>query len=318
MKNFGHRPKSSGKSHDAASDFARELVDEIARDNYSIRGWKNLVTRSWIRSLEDIHKSPARTRSFWSWVVAVAVMGASIILFTFWFQAPGHAFTASVLWLPWYACTVFFVLTHLGMVDDSNSQPHQSLLLPNGLSFIRLALAPLVLWPCLQVPAHPVTGPIFALFLTALSLSDLADGWVARHQKLCTRMGRMLDVLADLALLTFLAVGLYLAGALPKALLLLIMVRYPFLLIAIFVLYFSRGPAAVRPSFIGKVTTLATSVVLLAVAYKILLSVSWPSPVLIDWSFRLLYFLLSANVLYLGYRGLNWPNDKQDINSDFS
>jgi len=297
---------------DKVSAFTQELIDDVARNHYSLRAWRTLLSRSWIRSLEDIRKSPARTQSFWSWVVIVAAMGASIILLTLWLQTIEQALTALVLWLPWYAGAVFFVLTHLGMVDDSHGVPHQSLLLPNGLSFIRLALAPLVLWPCLQVPVNPVAGPIFAFFLAGLSLSDLLDGWVARRQKLCTRMGGMLDPLADLALLTFLAFGLYLAGVIRGPLLLLLVVRYPILLIGVLIMFFVRGPGPLRPTLIGKVTTFATSMVLLIIALNTLLPIAWPPPLWLEWSVRFLYVLISVNILYLINRGVAWTSRRKD------
>jgi cardiolipin synthase len=293
---------------DKVSAFTRELIDEIARDHYSLRAWRRLLSRSWLRSLEDIDKSPARTRSFWLWVVAVAAMGISIILLTLWFRAPEQAFTASLLWLPWYAGSVFFVVTHLGMVDDSHGMPHQRLLLPNGLSFMRLALAPLIIWPCLQIPAHPVTGSIFALFLATLLVSDLLDGWLARRNDQCTRLGRMLDVIADMAILTFLAIGLYLAEIIPGLLLLLLIVRYPTLLIVVLVLSFARGPITMRPSIIGKVTTFATSVVLLGLTFQTFLAAAWPTAESIEWSIWFLYMLISANIVYLLYRGVTWTD----------
>ncbi len=165
MKISEHKPEAGEASRYAVSAFTRELIDEVTRDHYSLRAWQTLLSRSWARSLEDISKSPARTRSIWPWVAVVAAIGAGIILVALRFQTAERALTALMLWLPWYAGAVIFLLTHLGMVDDSDGMPHQSLLLPNGLSFFRLALAPLVLWPCLQLPVYPVAGPIFALFL---------------------------------------------------------------------------------------------------------------------------------------------------------
>jgi len=288
------------------SEFTRGLVDELARNNYSRRAWQTFLAQSWDRSLEDIRKSPARTRSFWSWVMVVAAMGASIIMLALWKHTSGQALAALLFWVPWYAGVVFFVFTQLGMVDDRNGQPHQSLLLPNGLSFARIALAPLVIWPCLQVSVHAVTGPIFALFLAALTVSDLLDGWIARRQDICTRLGGMLDVIADMALLTFLAVGLYLAGVIPGPLLAMLVVRYPVFLIVVVTLSFAQGPASMQATLIGKMTTFAVSVVLLAVTFQTLLAASWPTPLMVEWSIWLLYSLIGANIVYLVYRGFTW------------
>ena len=132
MKISEHKRGAGEASHYAVSAFTRELIDEVTRDHYSLRAWQTLLSRSWARSLEDIRKSPARTRSFWSWAAVVAAMGVGIILLALRFQTAERALTALVLWLPWYAGAVFFLLTHLGMVDDSHGMPHQSLLLPNG------------------------------------------------------------------------------------------------------------------------------------------------------------------------------------------
>jgi phosphatidylglycerophosphate synthase len=195
---------------------------------------------------------------------------------------------------------------HLGMVDNDRGVPHDNLLLPNGLSFLRLALAPLILWPCLTNPVHPVTGPVFTLFLAGLSLTDWLDGWIARSRNLCTRLGRMLDFLADLSLLTFLAVGLYLADVIPGMLLWLLVVRYPLLLIGVIILYFARGPAPLAPTLIGRTTTFATSILLLVIALKQLLSTSWPPSLWIQWSLWSLYLLIGANIVYLFYCGFSW------------
>lgn len=303
MKNADHRPGAGEETNYVVSAFTQELIDDVARDRYSPGAWRRLLSRSWARSLEDIRESPARTRSSWWWIVVIAVIGAAIILLALWFQMPERAVTALVMWLPWYACAVFFLLTHLGMVDDSHGMPYESLLWPNGLSFCRLALAPLALWPCLQVPVHPLAGQVFALFLAGLSLSDVLDGWAARRHELCTRMGRMLDTLADVALLTFLAVGLYVAGAIPGSLLSLLVVRYPILWFGVLVMYLAQRPASLRPTFTGKATTFVTSVVLLAIAFKTLLLTSWPTPVSIEWSVRFLYVVIGVNILYLTYLG---------------
>jgi phosphatidylglycerophosphate synthase len=116
----------------------------------------------------------------------------------------------------------------------------------------------------------------------------------------------MLDFLADLSLLTFLAVGLYLADVIPGMLLWLLVVRYPLLLIGVIILYFARGPAPLAPTLIGRTTTFATSILLLVIALKQLLSTSWPPSIWIDWALWSLYLLIGANILYLFYCGVAW------------
>ncbi len=306
MKKAAGLTAADDSSHYAVSAFTHELIDDLAQNRYSLRAWRTLLSLSWSRSIEDIKRSPERMRSVYWWVTIVAAVGASVILLTLFLQTTDRAFAALVFWLPWYVGTVFFLVTHIGMVDDENRMPRKGLLLANGLSFSRLGLAPLVIWPCLQVPVVSTTAPFFALFLIMLSISDLLDGWIARRQKLCTRMGRMLDVLADLAFITFLVTGLYMAGIIPLPLLLLMIVRYPLLLLAVLIMYFLRGPAPLRPTLIGKLTTFTSSIVLLIFASKMLLSVSWPTPSMIEWSLWFLYLLIGANIIFIIRWGANW------------
>lgn len=288
------------------SVFTRELIDEISRDGYRPRAWRRLLSRSWARSLDDIQESPARTRSFWWWAGGVAVAGSGVVMLAGLFHPRQLSINAMVLWLPWFAGSVFFVLTHLGMGDDNRGDPYHSLLLPNGLSFLRLALAPLVLSPCLMVPVHPTTAPIFAVLITGLAVTDVLDGWISRRRKNCTRLGRMLDYLGDQAFLVFLAVGLYLAAAIPKSLFWILIIRYPLSLIGVVILYFAKGPAPLTPTAIGRVTTLATNILLLVIACKLLLATNLLPWLWIDWSVQGVQLLLAANIVYLIYRAVIW------------
>jgi len=314
MNHSGQKPAANNAPDYAASEFTQELLNELAREHYRLHAWRRFMSRSWSRSLDDIRESPARAKSFWSWASAVAATGAGVILLAWSYHGPELTVRALILWLPWYAGSAFLVLTHLGMVDNDRGVPYHNLLLPNGLSFLRLALAPLILWPCLTTPVNPLTGPAYAFILAGLSLTDWLDGWIARSRDLCTRLGRMLDFLADLSLLTFLGVGLYLAGAIPGTLLWLLVARYPLLLIGVIILYFTRGPAPMPPTFIGRATTFAISVLLLVIALKLLLPTIWPPSLWIEWSLWGLYFLIGANIVYLFYCGFSWAGIRKKHN----
>lgn len=291
---------------DSVSTFTRELVEDLARDRYNFGAWRTFFSRACGRSLEDIRKVPARTRSLGRWAAFGAFLGVGIMLLTLIFHDLGQVLLAAALWLPWYVGIVLFVLTHLGMVDDTDGRPYSSLLLPNGLSFLRLGLASLAMWPISSASPHQVTGFVFGSFLALLALTDALDGWLARRFSMCTRMGRMLDFLADLAFVTFLAVGLFAAGVLPTTLLILLLLRYPGTLIGSLILYFARGPAPLRPTIIGKVTSAATVIVLLAIAFALLLEPSWLLEPWLVWSARILCGLIGLDILYLVRQVFAW------------
>jgi len=297
-------------SHTTPSNFTRELIEELSSDQFRFRAWRRFLSRSWQRSLEDIRESPALTRSFlWS-AAAIAVPGLLVLLVSWRYQPTAIAIRSLTYCLLWYLLAGFFVLTHLGMADDGAGRRYDRFHVPNRLSFARLALAPLVLLPGFALPLHGLGGPVFALLAAILALTDVLDGWVARHTRTVTRLGQMLDYLADLAFLTFLSVGLYLAAAIPASLMWLLILRYPMTLVGTLVLYFVRGPAQLGPTTIGRSTTLALTVVLLMIAFELWLSTEWlPSPWL-DWAVQSLYVLVGANVVYLIYRGVTW-NSKQ-------
>src|ERR1051325_7141138 len=90
--------------------------------------------------------------------------------------------------------------------------------LPNLLSALRLACAPLAAWLVLQ--GHDTAA--FCVFVLA-GLSDLADGTIARRWGVTSRFGAWLDPAADKALMMLLMVALLLLGLAPLWLVLLVL-----------------------------------------------------------------------------------------------
>jgi phosphatidylglycerophosphate synthase len=154
---------------------------------------------------------------------------------------------------------------------------------------------------------------VFASIVFALALTDVLDGSLARGSGSETRMGRMLDPLADMALATFLALGLLKAGVLPIALFALIMVRYPGALVAVVVLYFARGPIPLRPTAIVRATALASNVVLIVAALALLLEPVWLPTRWIDWSLQALYVVVAVNLVHLIRRAVRWQRVPQEV-----
>jgi CDP-diacylglycerol---glycerol-3-phosphate 3-phosphatidyltransferase len=95
--------------------------------------------------------------------------------------------------------------------------------LPNQLSLARLFLTlPLVAVFHLSVPN--ARSWALLIFIVA-SLTDLADGIIARRQGLVTNFGKLVDPLADKVLMTGALILLALEGALPGWMVILVLAR---------------------------------------------------------------------------------------------
>ena len=88
--------------------------------------------------------------------------------------------------------------------------------LPNALTVLRLALVPVFGWLLLREGGDNDASRVMsaAVFLVA-SLTDLADGEIARRQGLVTNFGKIADPIADKALTGMALVGLSILGHLP-------------------------------------------------------------------------------------------------------
>jgi cardiolipin synthase len=93
-------------------------------------------------------------------------------------------------------------------------------MLPNALSVIRIILTVPVVISLLK-GQYLLT---LLLFLLA-GISDALDGWIAKQFSFQTRLGSILDPMADKILLTCTFITLYWVGILPLWLLMLIFVR---------------------------------------------------------------------------------------------
>ena len=120
---------------------------------------------------------------------------------------------------------------------------------PNLLSFLRLALVPLVYWDL--VNGREARAFWIAVFVT---WSDFFDGYIARRFDQVTKLGRLLDPISDRVLVAVLLVGMVVADILPLWALLLVAVRDALILVGGVALV-GRGAQPPAVTRVGKAAT---------------------------------------------------------------
>ena len=174
----------------------------------------------------------------------------------------------------------------------------------NGLTFLRLALAPM-LWVVfpeneMSFPAQ-IAGASFVGFLVA---TDLLDGFYARSTRTVTRLGSLMDPLGDMVLLLCLGAVLYRAGMLPLSFLALAVLRYPIAFGLGALLFVLRGPFEVRSTLVGKISNTVVSVALALLTTVYLFPELSPGEAWNDLVALAAHVPLLVNTLYLLKKGV--------------
>ena len=130
-----------------------------------------------------------------------------------------------------------------------NSLPRS---LPNLITAARLALVPFVVWAIV----HEAWGTAFLLFALA-GASDGIDGFLARRYGLTSRLGAILDPLADKALMLAALGSLTLAGLVPAWFTGLLIARDALVVAAAGLARLAGRSLATPPLAIGKLNTAA-------------------------------------------------------------
>ncbi len=122
--------------------------------------------------------------------------------------------------------------------------------LPNLITLARLCAVPLAFWLVID----RAMAVAFGLFVAA-GASDAVDGWLARRSGEASRLGALLDPVADKALLVTMYVTLAAVSALPSWLATLVVFRDVVIVGGVVVLGQLGQPVAIRPLFVSKVNT---------------------------------------------------------------
>jgi cardiolipin synthase (CMP-forming) len=127
------------------------------------------------------------------------------------------------------------------------------LTIPNVISVIRLLLVPVFLW-LLWKPDPARRGA--AALLAILGATDWVDGYIARHFDQGSKIGKILDPVADRVLLIAGAVALLVDGSAPRWVLIVVLAREA--VISVGTLWLAaRGARRIDVQWTGKAGTLA-------------------------------------------------------------
>ena len=136
------------------------------------------------------------------------------------------------------------------MQDDEVAASHRVLTIPNVISIIRLAGVPLFLWLILVPEADGL-----ALAVLAISgISDYADGYLARKLNQTSKLGAILDPVADRLYILSTVIGLGIRDIIPWWVALILPARDAFLWCLVPFLR-TRGYSALPVHFLGKAAT---------------------------------------------------------------
>ena len=182
------------------------------------------------------------------------------------------------------------------LLNESEISRHKgifvSLNLPNALAFFRILLAPLMFFMLVNAPEIFVQIHISwinyfaALIFVIASVTDFFDGYIARSWDQKTKLGAILDPLADKMLILAAFLGLMMLGRASAWAVYLILVR-EFFITGFRVVMASDG-VEVAASMAGKVKTVSQ---MFAVGFLLM---SWPGGELLLW-------IAVALTLYSGF-----------------
>ena len=171
--------------------------------------------------------------------------------------------------------------------------------LPNILAFLRILLAPLMLW-FLIGRENPIFEGIHiswldymaGLIFVIASVTDFFDGYIARSWKQITKLGGILDPLADKMLMLGGFIGLMAIGRASVWAVFLILTR-EFFITGVRVLAASEGKD-VAASMVGKIKTV---VQMIAIGFLIM---NWSGGEILLWS-AVVITLYSGFEYIMGY-----------------
>ena len=244
--------------------FIEEYLQELRRDGFTPGAFARYFRRIARLTRENLDANPGGVRAVWS--VALAFFaGAFVASAAVALRIDRWLAYELLLWTSVWILIAFGAVTAgISLLRDTQGYRLASLNPPLVLTLMRVVMVPGL--ALLLMDHH------FALALgvyVIASLSDVADGWIARRWNQVTELGTVLDPLVDIVFNFALYAGLVLAGLLPPWVFAMAAVRYGLLIVGGIGLYLFVGPVRIHPTTLGRLMGVVTSalVALLAVLH---------------------------------------------------
>ncbi len=147
---------------------------------------------------------------------------------------------------------------------------------PNILTSIRLILVPV--FPLVYFSDIENAHIIATIIYIVAGLTDFLDGFIARKYDLISKIGTVLDPLADKSMLLIVLYSLSYANILPTWIFLIVLIKESFMIISGIYMYFHKDNIVIPSNYYGKT---ATTILFIALPIMILNPTSKWSYVLI-------------------------------------
>ena len=249
--------------------FAEDLLREVRRAGYTPHAFLAYVRAVFVRVARrlPLHAELVRSVAATSVLLFAVQFAGALTLSAAMSRRIGVDYlvaSSAVLLL-----ATFWLLAHIGIMQgraagfgpgetDGGDAGHalKRLPLPVTLTLLRVVSIPAIF---LLVEARAWSAATW-LFV-ASALTDVLDGVLARALKQESRVGKVIDPLADIAFNATIFVALARVALLPWWVTALVLTRYGMLVFGTIYLYVFHGPVRIEPTLFGKLSGVVTTTI---------------------------------------------------------
>ncbi len=229
--------------------FIEEYLQDLRRDRFRPAALLLYAGRVAGRVREHLYTNPGAVRSVWSVALGffAAAFLAAVGMALFYDR---HLAADFLLYTALWILPTFAVVTLcLELLRDRDGYRLSALNIPVTLTLLRVVLVP-------GLALFLVEGHLLAALIVygLASLTDVADGWIARRWNQVTRLGTVLDPQVDIVFNIGLLFALARAHVLPEWVFGLAVLRYSILLVGGTCLTLFVGPVRIYPTLFGRLT----------------------------------------------------------------